>query len=402
MYKLIVGHPRLRTNCSGRLICQTLSILNSMSRFNTLLSLFCTSLLLFLPTSLYSQDATEPEPVKTEEDLSAVKPVRPASALHRSRYPRDDQNHMQVIASFLPEDGLVWVEHYPEPFLAYWQADRSSLPKGALLILHDEGETPLWQNTTRPLHETLPDYGWATFALSLPKSDTKAIPKRSFPVKTKPVIVGAEVEEDSSEEASAEVETQDAAIEQAAPLEPDTKDTSESLVKNVAEDKIPASEIIEQRLESALRFLHDKGQYNIIVLGSGVNAITAQKFIEKITPKIQNPQLQGQLEKPIRALVLVNSRNRLPTMEKEYDKWFSDKELPVLDIYFKQNARNAHDARKRKKIAKVQGVKFYQQVAINELSGERSWGENKLSRRIRSFLDKNASGVEVEGVLMGR
>lgn len=348
--------------------------------------------LCLLPVELYAQEA--PTPAKTDvaddaqADLTSLKPVRPASALSRSRYPRDDQNRMQLLASYLPEDGLVWVEHYPEPFLAYWQSDRSGLPKGALLILHDEGATPVWQITTRPLHETLPDYGWATFALALPEHDVKAIPKRSFPVKTKPVVIKTdEVDESAAEPVAASVQN----------VNPDAGNVA---INNVAPDNVPINEIIEQRLESALRFLHDKGQFNIIIAGSGVNAIIAQKFIDKITPKIENPQLRGQLEKPIRALVLINSRNRLPTMEKEFSTWFSDEELPVLDIYFKHDARNIHDARKRKKLAKMKGIKAYQQVAINEISGERSWGENKLSRRIRSFLDKNASGVEVKGVLL--
>jgi len=384
----IVWHQRLRTNCSWRLISQTVPILNSMSRSYTLLSLICTLLLLFLPTGLYGQDGEAADPATTEEDLSAAKPVRAASALPRARYPRDEQNYMQVLASYLPEEGLVWVEHNPEPFLAYWQADRSGLPKGALLILHNEGATPVWQNTTRPLHETLPDYGWATFALSLPRRDDEPVPKRSFPVKTTLTVEAKETDgEEGAEEPSAE---SPAAPESAAQAAPDSVAAGDRL------DQKPANVIIEQRLESALRFLHDKGQFNIIILGSGVNAITAQKFIDKITPKIENPQLQGQLEKPIRALVLVNSWNQLPTMEKPFDQWFSDKDLPVLDLYVKQNARNVHDAKQRKQIAKKKGIKFYRQVAINEISGERSWGENKLSRRVRSFLDKNASGVEVK------
>ena len=133
-----------------------------------------------------------------------------------------------------------------------------------------------------------------------------------------------------------------------------------------------------------------------------MNAIAAQNFIDKITPKVQNPELKNQLEKPVRAMVLVNSLNRLGAMEKEFEGWFGDKDMPILDIYFKQNIRSHHDAQKRRQLAKMRGVKLYQQVAINEVSGERSWGENKFSRRVRSFLNKNAAGVEVNRAAAGR
>lgn len=358
------------------------------------MSVFYRIFVLIVGLSLvFEVKAQEPEPAEpsaAEESGDAElskPPVRPASALPRSKSPRDDQNHMQLLAAYLPEDGLVWVEHYPESFLAYWQADRSGLPKGALLILHSEGASPVWQNTTRPLHESLPDHGWATFALALPEPGARKVPARTFAVKTLPVVPKP------ADEAT-EGETEEAAQVPTEPVELPKKP-----VGNTG-NKVPVDQIIESRLESALRFLHDQGQFNIVIVGSGMNAIHAQKFIDKITPKIQNPQLQGQLEKPIRAMVLLNSRAAAFDQKERFDDWFNDPELPVLDIFFKSDPRNQLAAKQRKRIAKRRGVVSYTQVAMNEFSGERSWSENRLSRRIRSFIEKNASGVEVRGVLL--
>ena len=368
------------------------------------MSVFYRLFVLILSVSLAVElKAQEPEPAAAEEsgEAEAPKPpVRPASALPRSKSPRDDRNHMQLLAAYLPEDGLVWVEHYPEPFLAYWQADRSGQPDGALLILHSEGASPVWQNTTLPLHESLPDHGWATFALALPEPGAKKIPARTFAVKTLPVTPkptdeaageAGEVSEVGEGEVGEVEEATQAPVQPAEPPKKTADNTS---------NKVPVDQIIESRLESALRFLHDKGQFNIVIVGSGMNALHAQKFIDKITPKIQNPQLQGQLEKPIRAMVLLNSRTAAVDQKEKFTDWFSDPELPVLDIFFKNDPRNQLAAKQRKSIAKRRGVVSYTQVAMNEFSGERSWGENRLSRRIRSFIEKNASGVEVRGVLV--
>lgn len=348
---------------------------------------------LYWVSALNAQETEPAEAVDEQTDTPATKPVRPASALPRSKSPRDDQNHMQLLASYLPQEGLIWVEHYPEPYLAYWQEDRSGKPKGALLILHSEGASPVWQTTTRPLHESLPDYGWATFALALPDPGAKAIPARTFAVKTLPVVPNPEQAVTESEET--ETQAPEKQVSEAPVPSPPTT----NLVTQ-PENQPSVDQIIESRLESALRFLHDQGQFNIVIVGSGANAIYAQKFIDKITPKIENPQLLGQLEKPIRALVLLNSRSVLPNSKDEFTEWFNDPKLPVLDIYFKQDPRNKQAASKRKRLAKRRGLIAYTQVALHEFSGERSWNENRLSRRIRSFIEKNASGVEVRGVLL--
>jgi len=353
---------------------------------------------LFVSLSVVAQEAEDEAESEEESAIDTPlvsKPQRLASALPRNKYPKNDQSYMQLLASHLPQDGLVWVEHYPEPFLGYWQEDRSGKPKGAVLILHSEGANPVWQTTTRAFHESFPEYGWATLAISLPDHESKAVPPRSLPVKTVPIKPN-----DDEDETDADTEVADSEL--VAPEEVATQNSAPLIPATPSSDSPTVSEIIDKRLESALRFLHDNGQFNIIMIGAGMNAIVAQQFSEKITPKIENAQLQGQLEKPIRAIVLINTKNRLPTMEQEFDGWFSDPALPVLDIYFRQDSRNQYHAEKRKRLASQQGATAYQQVAINEVSAERSWGENKLSRRVRSFLEKNASGVEVRGVLLNR
>ena len=349
-------------------------------------------LLCLFSVTVFGQEAADPpvtdEPPATENSETPTITPRLSSALPRNKYPPDEKSHMQTLAKHLPEDGLVWVEHYPEPFLAYWQPDRSGIPKGALLILHAEGANPVWQNTTRPLHESLPDYGWATFAIALPNHDAKPIPKRSIPVKTAVVKID---ESDAAVEADQPSEESENDDQIAVSVPPETE---------AIDNTPPALDVIDGRLESALRFLHDQGQFNIVIMGSGVNAVIAQQFSTRITPKIENANLQGQLEKPIRAMVLVNSKNKLPTAAEEFVEWFSDAELPVLDVFFEHDPRNQHYAKQRKRLAKQKNLQAYQQVALKEISSEHVWRENKLSRRIRSFLEKNASGVEVRGGLV--
>jgi len=378
--------------------------------------------LIFFAASPWAQDkdkapaAEEPKENTTEdakeEDQEIVnipkKPKRLPSNTARERIPDSEDSSMKLLSDSLPKDALLWLDTEYGRFLSLWQKDRSGDAKGALLIIHAEGEHPAWPNTTKPLHDTLPDNGWATLAISLPSPDERAIPKRTLPTKVKRFIKTESDDEDNVESIEDEKSSEQAKTEAIA--NDDIAERKTESVNNVVKEKIElpkekenSAEIItEKRLEAALQFLHDQGQFNLIVLGNGSGAIRAHDFIEKITPKIDNPRLKEKLERPIRAMILVNGRNQLPTMKETYQNWFSDPEIPVLDIFFKGDYRNAADAKYRKTLARQKKALNYKQVRLSLLNSEKSWGENTLSRRVRSFLDTNAVGVEVKNAKLRR
>ena len=223
---------------------------------------------------------------------------------------------------------------------------------------------------------------------SLPPPDTIPIPERTLPVKTLPIALNASVDE------TAVTNPVQAAVATQPPAVPATMARSEASKS--------AEVVTEKRLEAALKFLHDRGQFNIILLGNGIGAIRAQQFLEKITPQVANPKLKAKLEKPVRAMVIINGRNALPTAEDAFDDWFNDPEVPVLDIFVDTDDRNRSAAGLRKTLARQKGVIAYKQVRLAELAAENSWGENRLSRRVRSFLDSNAVGIEVKNARLRR
>ncbi|ODS22751.1 hypothetical protein AB835_12490 [Candidatus Endobugula sertula] len=286
---------------------------------------------------------------------------------------------MKWLAQHLPEEAGMWLADGEDTFFALWQPDRSGDAKGVILILHAEGEHPAWPQTTKPLHDTLPDYGWATLAISLPPTSKIQIPKRAFPVKT---TVKTETSE-SQPPATPDNTSQEATTKRSSP----TAELSLSVEPETTTN---------QRLESTLKFLHDHGQFNIVMMGSGIGAIRAYQFMNAITPQISDEELKKPLEKPIRAMIIYNARNKLPTKSKHYQEWFIDPEIPIMDIFTTNDRRNIKDARKRQILAKQKNAIAYHRVKLAEMSHEKFWGENRLSRRIRSFLDANAQGVEID------
>ena len=329
------------------------------------LGLILACLSMITVTTSYAQE-TENTTNTPEETPEGEDNKNNISSRARFRSPASSHSQMQLLADAMPESAVNWVETDAEPFFALWYRDRSGDAKGAILILHAEGESPAWPQTTNPLHNTLPDYGWATMALHLSDPEKAVIPKRTI---NKPIDENTEDEP------------------------PDTGNTETPKEESHSDKQTEA--IATNRLNYALKFLHNKGQYNIVIMGSGAGAIRAHRFLKEITPKITDEALKDRFEKPIRALILYNARNRLPQQENEYREWFADPDIPVLDIYNSTDSRNSKSAKYRAILAKQSNAKAYRQVRINDMNYETAWGENRLSRRIRSFLDAYLQGVEI-------
>jgi hypothetical protein len=343
------------------------------------------------------------EKPEDDQQQSVNKPIRLPSGTPRSFTPANESKSMELLASQLPKDASLWLQADTGRFLSLWQKDRSGTPKGALLMVHAEGEHAIWPISTKPLHDTLPNYGWSTLAISLPSPEFTQVPERTFPVKTIPVKTEENADTDAlDQETVADTETS----QQEAPKEPNPITAKKpSKIENKKRENLPSmEEVTERRLEAALRFLHDRGQFNVILLGNGGGAIRAHRFLEKITPKITNPKLKATFEKPVRAIVIVNGRNQLSGNQKAqtYDKWFNYADVPVLDIFVDSDHQNSLAAKQRKILAQQKNVKTYRQVRIAHLNQETNWGENQLSRRIRSFLDNNAAGFEIEKATLRR
>jgi hypothetical protein len=339
-----------------------------------------------------ANDEDSQTPIIEKTSSAPIPPPRITWQAERHSSPVNNSQQMEVIANYLNEDGIAWIESEYGKFFAIWQEDRSGDAKGAVLIVNAEGEHPSWPQTTKPLHESLPDYGWATLAIQLPFARTKTIPQRTLSVKVRPTPVIQEIEA-APVEAESTVPTSESTTEKTTP----NKETAIATTTNntMPEKTINIDKEIEAKLASALKFLHERGQFNIVLMGNGVGAIRTHEFMKSITPKITDKKLKAKIEKPIRASIIFNARNKRTLDDKDYEEWFFDPEVPILDIYTDTDIRNLHDAKVRKTLGKQKKVTTHSQVKLAEMSYEKNHNENRLSRRIRSFLDAYVQGIEV-------
>ncbi len=348
-------------------------------------------LALSIPLTLAQTETKEELPVEPEQTAPPKPASRISGTVERPRTPAEEKQAMQLMVKNIPEQHVKWLETEFGPFVSVWYQNQSGDSKGALLIIHSEGESPLWPETTAPLHHSLPNSGWSTLAVSLPNQRTAPIPKRTFPTKVRRVSTDLE----ELVETEGEPPTTEAAEK---PSTNTSKPTSENLVKETSKVNMvkplgpDPEEVSLARLKSAMKFLHDRGQFNIVVAGYGAGAIRANELLKELTPTVKNPDVVNAIQKPFRGFIIVNGRNHL-LEDQETIVWFSDPDLPVLDVFI--NIGSRHQAAEERRIqARRNKIKIYQMVGLPEMVSLEEQ-ENRLSRRIRSFLKKYAEGIEV-------
>lgn len=314
----------------------------------------------FVPSIAAQTPATEGMAPETITDEQQETPMAAAPIIQERVTPNTDKIHKQLLANEVSAGTIQWITA-DEEFLAIWEKERSGAPYGAILIIHGEGQTPDWPQTIRPLRQSLPDYGWSTLSISLPNRPVEAPPSRENAKSAKP--------------------------------EPshDTPDKTD--------------DIVFARLKSAIAFLHSRGQFNIVLLAQAEGANRAARYLTNLSPDKAPAPLNAEgatapqepMEKPIRALIMVNARNGELNSPSNLTQHLKDPTLPILDVYFGDHILDESEPQLRKKAAKKQRLKAYHQVKLLIPSANWQQGENRLTRRVRGFLNKYAKGVEIEG-----
>jgi hypothetical protein len=378
-----------------------------------ILTSLLSSLLWTVQTSAQAPD----NKASTESDISPntvpENPIPQPPTVIDPPVPDIEKRAMELLAAKASPESVVWLQALDETFLALYEPDITGNPQGAVLILHAEGQHANWPNTIEVIRTTLPEYGWATLATTLPAPDRAPVPKRDLP--TRPVKVKA-----AGAETTAETDTTDkkAAAETTA-QRPETEEIYDSADNGLSggeakpipapgpnivdTDDIPVASPAEvrasQRIGAALTYLNDQGQFNIVLVGDGMGAARGGDFVMAIPPA--TPQTPDEKPiKPIRAMVIINARNHVPASDIDLPKALFDPEIPTLDIYFGTDVRDPTEAEQRRKFARRQGFEVYQQLRLPEIANNRMLGENRLARRVRGFLSKHAKGAKVDNAIV--
>lgn len=231
-----------------------------------------------------------------------------------------------------------WLEAAGTPFLALWEPHQNTAAKGAVLMLHGEGQTANGNGMFTQLRQELPKHGWATLSISLP-------------------------------------------VPQAAPrvavLSPATSTTEDAAPPTPAAEPAPDPEAITaQRINAAVAFLQQQGaSTSLVVLGEGAGALRAARFASQ-----SNTQT-------ILALVLLNARNSVSGEQGQLPEFLNEESPPMLDLYSGAHLWDTEEATARRMTAERRGLQGYRQLKLGPASRiSTSSGLTAGSRRVLGFL----------------
>lgn len=330
-----------------------------------------------------------------------------------------EAEHMTLLAEDIDEQAIFWldtnsgepsramVQPSPNHFLAIYEREYTEQPVGALLLLHAQGQHPSWQGGQKLLLETLPEFGWNTLAISLPKLGYQPPPDRPAPQTPAPAK-STETDEQPEEQEEQEEQTapdtnntgadeRENKTEEETENKTDKKTNSEGMTKPRERPQITqhlikpelAESTALKRIKASMSFLNSQGQFNNAALAYGAAGARLTDYLSEL-PIVED-------EFPIRALILVNARNIAPGGKKDLSRLSLPPQLPILDIISGDNSLVQHDAEQRHKRAKRNQWRNYTQIRLPRLSEtEQTLTTTMINRRIRGFLEVNAKGVRVD------
>ena len=317
----------------------------------------------------------------------------------------------QLLKGEVDEEEIVWLDQQSQ-VLALWESETSGNPYGAVLILHDDGQHPDWPGTVHPLRTNLPQFGWTTLSVSMPDTANREVPARpaptSVPESTNADSSTADNSTDESKASADQVNAAETAKLMAADSEVDKAVANQENESNLNAAKAGVEkktkqedpeQLAQKRIQMAMDYLNDKGQFNIVIIAFGSSAYRAASYIDALmtggTSSKRNLKVQGKAQRPVRALVLVSARNSLEIAEGEIMDFLNDNSMPILDVYFGDHQLDPKESKERKLFAQKNNFEHYYQVRIEPPSTEVFDGETALSRRVRGFINKHARGVKV-------
>ena len=274
------------------------------------------------------------------------------------------QDKAQALQEQLPASEQRLLKAGDDSFLALWKPANTPTPQGIVILLPDDGESADWPQSIGPLRKRLPDAGWHTLSLTLPD------PYAQAPVASVDVTAAT----DNTPAETAEPETAPSAASAPASAATEASDAHSASVEQ-------HSKRVLARIQAGLAFAQQQSPGKIILLGHGTGGYWGMEFLAQNN----NSKIQGLL-----LLSATAPAGLSPDIEERLPKL----QLAIGDFFFNDPPSAAAQAQLRKQAALRSKHPAYRQVALSALPGNPQVEQEQLYRRVRGWLEKNATPVQ--------
>lgn len=350
------------------------------------------------PADETQSETTTDEADDTADSAPAAEPVE------RAKLPDFDARFYRLLSAETDEDALVWLGDEPQQMLGLHLPINTAQPQGAALLVFSGGESLDQSSALNNLRRSLPDAGWQTLAIRMPLPPETVIPERSIaatPITSEAPEAAEEgaaqgtadgaQEDDGESTDTAAAATADAAsaaaadanngVNDPASAEADSGIDAVDLSKQREERQQAYVDEALQRLEIALQFLRDKGQFNIVIIAQDQAALGVETFMSSEYAG-NNRGVQG----------IVSINTLLTDLKKRPP--VDNRRLRFLDVFAGAPRQVDGLADKRRGQARRNGMVGYEQLRYQSLvQGSRA--NSSMARRINSWIRAHFRGSEV-------
>lgn len=325
----------------------------------------------------------QPEAAADTEQSQSVTP--PAERIHST--------YQRLLSEASTTTEPVWLEGAPST-LAFWRDDMSGNPQGAVIILHDLGQNPLWPETVQNLHQNLPKYGWGTLSVSL-----EPLPHATPPERTRAPPIAPTVSEEVSPSPDKDKSAEEGDVTAAAEVEeaPEAPGAATAIAEKKPSDKERMAETKStnrQRLQSSVGFLHGKGYYNIALIGIGYGGHLALEYAEDHGLPLPTELRETGRDSMFSALITVDTDRQYKWVEPTQNL-LTNPALPTFEVVTSPLPDVQAALKKRKQQSRKQQYDIYRQRTLMPTRGTLyQHQETELSKTIRGFLKRFAVGTE--------
>jgi len=334
----------------------------------------------------------------------------------RAAYLDPEQKKQLALSKTLKEHETVWLDvTYPEStestkVLAISHQPLIPEKKGAILLLHDKEQNADWPEVIHPLRTNLPKAGWYTLSVNLPlETRSKPLPRKLDAKTSDQVILSKNIKEkldsgvrdrtelvknDSQKSGNVSTNSEEGSVGDGSSEEQGSQDQSAAENKSVDIDlaaqkksnsnQIPYNIRALSHIQKAYEYLIAENFQNVVMIAHRQSAELVFQYIKAHL---------GELRSPGFALVLIE-----PSLPEAYlidfSEWLGKEfQSPILDIINRSDTQGNIDAESRKLSVLMTGAQSYKQLFLT-FNNNQIFDEN-LTRRIKSWLDANASGMKV-------
>jgi len=189
-------------------------------------------------------------------------------------------------------------------FFSIYTPHTTAKPRGAIILIHDIGAHPDWQDVIHPLRTEFPNKGWASLAIQSPPMSAKQ-----------------------------------------------QKNPNEDSEKQLIESASP-------RIDAAITFLRSKSYTNIAIISHGFGSLISLNFLQaKVNAKTSDGRPL------VNAAVLIGTPSSGTSTPHNSPAMIEKITIPLLDIYGSRDNDNVlHSAKARKAAAHKAGNKQFRQT----------------------------------------